>query len=227
MTRPPPGPSFAQFFPQAPKLRGDTQYDRSKSKPHVLESSPPQEGSADSHSAHTPHHPDAHESPPADIPSTVGSTSSHTSSVSSVISGSTRPTVSTVSSRLSSVVALNSKDSPSTPSHAKLDMPASSATDRVARPPSHDPSLNGYHNGSMSDGLTAGAYPPARDPSSSAKGTKCTHDPLLDRKNKKNVSRSAKPTYEEFGSVCIPIPSFPSGGASSWTELVANAWIER
>jgi histone-lysine N-methyltransferase SETD1 len=126
------------------------------------------------------------------------------------------------------VAPLTSKDSlsaSSTPSYAKLDMPASLATDRAARQPSHDSFANGY-NGSISDGPPAGR-PPARDPLRSVKGTKCTYDPLLDRKHNKSVSKSAKPIYEEFGLVRILYISTPKGGASSRTELMANAWIER
>ncbi|KAI9158789.1 Histone-lysine N-methyltransferase, H3 lysine-4 specific [Paramyrothecium foliicola] len=218
MTRPPPGPSFAQFFPQAPKLRADT-YARSDRERSKLKASDP-ESLREASTAHeadtnglgrrsqattfsdTPHLLDVNESPPADIPSTVGSASSHTSSASSVLSSSARPAASAPSSRLSSVVTpLTSKDSPSassTPAHAKLDMPTSLAADRVASQPSHETLLNGHNDATSGAPAKAGRIP-ARDPEPSVKGLKCTFDPLLDRKHNKNVSKSAKPVYKEFG----------------------------
>ena len=43
----------------------------------------------------------------------------------------------------------------------------------------------------------------ARDPSRSVKGTKCTYDPLLDRKLGSSEKKKAKPIYKEFGLVRI------------------------
>jgi histone-lysine N-methyltransferase SETD1 len=219
MTRPPPGPSFAQFFPQAPKLQARS--DRDRLKPKARGTDPLQDLSTaqaaseaeananaifrQSHTD-TPHLPDPNESPPADIPSTVESTSSHTSSASSVFSSSARQATGAPSSRLSSVVT--SKDSPSassTPAHAKLDMPSSLAAERAARQPTHDYSFTNGHNDPMSNDAAMAGRIPARDPHPSVKGLKCTHDPFIDRKHNKIVSKSAKPVYEEFGLVRITI----------------------
>ncbi|CAM1508505.1 Fc.00g053530.m01.CDS01 [Cosmosporella sp. VM-42] len=219
MTRP-PGASFAQFFPTAPKVKAQSRADRERPKngvngtesvPGIAVTSdsdvnsrsrpvPGQDGSL----ADTPQtHIDDNESPPADIPSTVGSSSSHSSTASSVFSSSARQAATAASSRppTSSVTPIASKDSPSyssTLAPTKPDMSASLTTDRAARQPPQNP-LATDRNGSISDGILAIDRIPARDPMPSVKGIKCTYDPLLDRVHNKNVSRNAKPTYKEFG----------------------------
>lgn len=236
MTRP-PGASFAQFFPTAPKVKAQAQSradrDRPKAGGSSTEALP--EFAAQSHSGvnglgsslpsqngtsvEVPQtHIDDHDSPPAaDIPNTVGSSSSH-STASSVFSSSARQAATAASTRLptSSVTPISSKDSPSYSSasaSAKPDMATSLTTDRIAGQPSHNSSTPD-HNGSISNGLPAIERIPARDPMPSVKGIKCTYDPLLDRVHNKNVSRNAKPTYMEFGLVRINMLS-PFGGASS------------
>jgi histone-lysine N-methyltransferase SETD1 len=42
---------------------------------------------------------------------------------------------------------------------------------------------------------------PARDPTRSVRGIKCTYDPSLDRKLPASDKRRAKPTFDEFGLV--------------------------
>lgn len=240
MTRP-PGASFAQFFPTAPKVKAQAQSraDRERPKSSVngidseslhsvpgnvgslhpdvngLTRSLPSQNASQLDVAQT--HIDDNDSPSADIPSTVGSSSSH-STTSSVFSASARQAVTAASSRLStsSLTPIASKDSPSystTTTFPKSDMSTLVTTDRASRQPSHN-SLVTDLNGSISDGLPAIERIPARDPMPSVKGLKCTYDPLLDRVHNKNVSRNAKPTYKEFGMV-RDNTYIPFGGASS------------
>ncbi|KIL91190.1 hypothetical protein FAVG1_05889 [Fusarium avenaceum] len=227
MTRP-LGASFAQFFPTAPKVKAQTQTradqirdcDRSKSGL----TSPSANGTLDSTSGSAaldpdanigqngivsasesiPPQPDDSESPFTDIPSTVDSASSYSSAASSIFSTTARHgvAVTTASSRLptSSLTPIASKDSPnfSASATAKPDMSTPHTADRAARQSSRNSPATG-HNGSTSNGLTSIERIPARDPLPSVKGLKCTYDPLLDRVHNKSVSKSAKPTYKEFG----------------------------
>ncbi|KAH6987317.1 histone H3 methyltransferase complex protein [Ilyonectria sp. MPI-CAGE-AT-0026] len=227
MTRP-PGASFAQFFPTAPKVkaqaqsRADRDRDRDRPKPASLnggsDSLPDTaaasdldvNGFAQSVPGHCgpladapPAHIDDNDSPLADIPSTVDSASSYGSAASSIFSSSARHAATAASSRLptSSLTPIASKDSPSrTPTSAptKPDMSASLSADRAARQPAHNSSAIG-RNGATSDRLPAIERVPARDPMPSVKGLKCTYDPPLDRVHNKSVSKNAKPTYKEFG----------------------------
>ncbi|WZH45123.1 Histone-lysine n H3 lysine-4 specific [Fusarium acuminatum] len=153
-----------------------------------------------------PPQPDDTESPFTDIPSTVDSASSYSSAASSIFSTTARHgvAVTTASSRLptSSLTPIASKDSPnfSASAIAKPDMSTPHTADRAARQSSRNSPATG-HNGSTSNGLTSIERIPARDPLPSIKGLKCTYDPLLDRVHNKSVSKSAKPTYKEFGRV--------------------------
>lgn len=237
MTRP-PGASFAQFFPTAPKVKAQAQSRADRERPkssingiepdsspgpvsvlhsdaNALTRSVPGQNGTQADVAQT--HIDDNESPSADIPSTVGSSSSH-STTSSVFSTSARQAGTAATSRLptSSLTPIASKDSPSYSSNttfAKSDMSSSLITDQASGQPSRN-SLATDHNGSISNGLSAIERIPARDPMPSVKGKKCTYDPLLDRVHNKNVSRNAKPTYKDFGLVRVNI-YIPSGGASS------------
>ncbi|KAH6892016.1 histone H3 methyltransferase complex protein [Thelonectria olida] len=228
MTRP-PGASFAQFFPTAPKVKAQAQSrperDRDRDRDHHKSASPhrasdsvlpavtlsntdvsgfakPGSGNGGSLSDAIPAHDDT-DSPLADIPSTVDSASSYSSAASSIFSSSARHAATAASSRLptSSLTPIASKDSPSnTPASAttKPDMAASLSADPAATSSSDNSSAIG-RNGAISNGLPTIKRIPARDPMPSVKGRKCIYDPLLDRKNNKSVSRSAKPTYQEFG----------------------------
>ncbi|KAK7397669.1 histone methyltransferase set1 [Neonectria punicea] len=147
MTRP-PGASFAQFFPTAPKVkaqaqsRADRDRDRDRPKTVALQAasnSLPLPGTAAASdldvngvaqpvSGHRGPPSDApfatvddNDSPLADIPSTVDSASSYSSAASSIFSSSARHAATAASSRLptSSLTPLASKDSPShTPASA-------------------------------------------------------------------------------------------------------------
>ena len=223
MTRPPSAPGFAQFFPTAPKVRAEAEGrgDREPSRPNIdgidtsrdlhTESDLRTNGTASSHgrtSSDVPHahiqtRVDENESPPGDIPGTVDSTSSHASTTSSVFSA--RPAATTATSRYptASSTPLPSKDSPSssvTAGPSKADMPPSASIDRASRQTSQAASTS-VDNNFTSDNLHTTEHVPARAPFPSVKGIKCTFDPLLERLRNKNVSRSAKPIYKEFGLV--------------------------
>lgn len=236
MTRP-PGASFAQFFPTAPKVKAQAQSradsDRPKTGATIADSLLPGTATASDSVANGSVRPlpgqngiptdvahsliDDNDSPAADIPSTVGSSSSHSTASSSVFSTSARQAATAASSRLptSSVTPVASKDSPSyssAPASTKLDMSASQTADRATPQPSQNP-LTTHRNGSLSIEPLPIERVPARDPMPSVKGIKCTYDPLLDRVHNKHVSRNAKPTYKEFGLVCVN--KSPCGGVSS------------
>jgi histone-lysine N-methyltransferase SETD1 len=226
MTRP-PGASFAEFFPTAPKVKAQaqTRADQVRDRDRFKTASTPASinGTIDSitgtavleadanigpngivsASDTMPAQPDDTESPFTDIPNTVDSASSYSSAASSIFSTSTRhgAAATTASSRLptSSLTPSAFKESPnSAPAAAKPDMSTYQTPDRAARQSSRNSPASGP-NVSISNGLTSNERIPARDPLPSAKGLKCTYDPLLDRVHNKSVSKSAKPTYKEFG----------------------------
>ncbi|KAF4968870.1 hypothetical protein FSARC_3805 [Fusarium sarcochroum] len=227
MTRP-PGASFAQFFPTAPKVKAQAQTradrDRDRDRSKTGSTSTSINGAPDSISAPAGLDADANagqnglvsasdtlpaqlddtESPFTDIPSTVDSASSYSSAASSIFSTSARhgAAATAASSRLptSSLTPIASKDSPnsSASAPAKPDMSTYLTADRAARQSSRNSPAAGP-NGSISNGLPPIERLPAREPMPSVKGLKCTYDPLLDRVHNKSVSRSAKPTYKEFG----------------------------
>lgn len=252
MTRPPSVPGFAQFFPTAPKVRAEAEgradRERSRSKPNGVDSSRDYPDLSDSQangivsshgriSSDAPHaqsqaRVDENESPPRDIPSTVDSASSYASAASSVFSA--RPGATSASSRYptASVTPLASKDSPSssiTTAPSKGEMPPSALSDRAARHTSQASAITTVRNGFPSDEFSA--VEPARDPVPSIKGLKCTFDPLLERLRNKGVSKTAKPTYKEFGMVRINNTLHPGLGRGGrhllCVELMANSWTGR
>ncbi|KAG6003870.1 histone methyltransferase set1 [Claviceps maximensis] len=220
MTRPPPGVSFAQFFPNAPKVRAEAAQGRTgreRSRQNSLAGDPEREPSSGVLDATTtglsrlsqsnissdgPHsQPDDHDAPLGDIPSTVDSTSSHTSSASSIFSSSRRQnTTSSLSHISTSTTPLAPRDSSSyspVPPYSKTDMPPSFTPDDGAGP-LHHMAVTQAHNG-ISLSTQHADRSPARDQFPSVKGKKCTYDPVLDRVRNKGVSKSAKPIYKEFG----------------------------
>ncbi|KAG8666432.1 histone methyltransferase set1 [Fusarium poae] len=219
MTRP-PGASFAEFFPTAPKVKAQAQTradqvrdrDRFKTASTTDSTTGTAVLEADANigpngivsaSDTMPTQPDDTESPFTDIPNTVDSASSYSSAASSIFSTSTRhgAAATTASSRLptSSLTPSAFKDSPNSALTAtKPDMSTHQTPDRAARQSSRNSPASGP-NVSISNGLPSNERIPARDPLPSVKGLKCTYDPLLDRVHNKSVSKSAKPTYKEFG----------------------------
>ena len=215
MTRPPPGASFAQFFPNAPKVKAEAQdradRERTKRKGEGVCGFAPASGHDDSQSltgrplngAGVPSHQPGDDSPVGEVSSAVGSASSHESSSSSLFSSATRLATSG-----------NPNLQPDTGSASRLTATSSTAmSQNVQIPPStrpthHDAAHNKTHTphkSSSSNNFSIAERVPARDPSPSVKGLKCTYDPLLDRLRNKGVSKGAKPIYKEFGLVCIRI----------------------
>lgn len=237
MTRPPHTPGFAQFFPTAPKVRAEAEVrgDRERPAPYrtngvdqtrdlAADSESQANGVASSHGRISSDAPqtqaqsrvDGKEPSPGDIPNTVDSTSSHTSTTSSVFSARAAATAASSRYPTASTTPLASKDSPlsfGSTGPSKSEMPSSALNDRAARQPSYT-SLAPSHNGFAPDGHPIIERVPARDPTLPAMGTKCTFDPLLERLRNKGVSRSAKPTYKDFGAVCTNIisPAYGRGG---------------
>ncbi|KAG6179836.1 hypothetical protein E4U36_005319 [Claviceps purpurea] len=220
MTRPPPGVSFAQFFPNAPRVRAEAAQGRAgreRSRRNSLAAETelePSSGLLDANTAGFARpsqstivsdgprsQSDDHDIPQGDIPSTVGSASSHTSSASSLFSSSRRQnTTSSLSHLSTSTTPLAPRDSSSYspgPPNAKTDMPPLPTSDHGTSQP-RDLTVTEIHNGTTLS-VRHTDRSPARDPSLSVKGTKCTYDPVLDRVRNKGVSKSAKPVYKEFG----------------------------
>lgn len=206
MTRPPPGVSFAQFFPNAPRVRAEAQSrtDRDKTR-HMIDEVATSRACGSIHEDIADCLPRAQtneasivsqlhgddDSAVSDMPSTVDSASSHASSSSSVFSS------------------------------AAIRFPTSNAP----RLPSHIPSISGPPSTTMTADLAAtgtrvqndiisSSRPTldelprverdaARDSGISVKGRKCTYDPILDRLRHKSVSKTSKVTYKEFGLVCF------------------------
>jgi histone-lysine N-methyltransferase SETD1 len=156
-----------------------------------------------SNAAHPPH--DDADSLIGDSLRAVGSASSHESS-SSVFSSSAMQQVSGPATKphSTSITPLTNIDSPSyrtsihatkasslTPLHAEkpngLVPNAGVTADGTSTPLSVLPSVTGRR--------------PARDPTRSVKGVKCTYDPFADRKLSTNDKKKAKPILKEFGLV--------------------------
>lgn len=217
MTRPPPGVSFAQFFPNAPKVRAEAQgrTDRDKTR-HINYDAEPSETNAVAQDVSvnaappphangavsaTQHHGDD-DSPIGDMPSTVESTSSHASSSSSLFSNAATRVPTSVSSRLSSHM-------PATSSPLHHFNPTASYLQAPMPPIADVPHTNSKTvNGGISASHPRPSDTPrieretARDAGPSVKGRKCIFDPILDRLRNKYASKSSKPVYKDFGVVC-------------------------
>ncbi|KJZ75531.1 Histone-lysine N-methyltransferase, H3 lysine-4 specific [Hirsutella minnesotensis 3608] len=227
MTRPQMGMSFAQAFPNAPRVRAEAQAqsqgrdsrDRpnrgisattSSSRDAAVPSVPasasdadgatdlsrPLGGSSQTDTAHI----DDHDSPPAEIPSTVASSSSLASSASSIFSNSMKTSAAAPRSHLSSSATPRaSRDSLS-------NSPAPAIKQDMAAPLSDDLPRQAVRNVRSADKVASvqGSLPsveraPPREPGPSVKGLKCTFDPILQRARDKSISKNAKPVYQEFG----------------------------
>lgn len=237
MTRPPPGVSFAQFFPNAPKFKTEVQgrADRERSKRGVQAVDTAQESAVvtdadtndlarpcqniSSTSDTTQPHADDNGSSPGDMPSTVGSASSHASSSSSLFSASALPVATATSSGPSmNATPFTSIDSPSSiHALAKSNMSTPSVVERAL-----DHTMPAGQR-LQQDGIPSIERPLARDPLLSVKGIKCTYDPLLDRLRKKNVNKNAKPVYKEFGLVCIITDYLRCRGGGGGASLFSSA----
>ncbi|PHH91030.1 hypothetical protein CDD83_1869 [Cordyceps sp. RAO-2017] len=205
MTRPPAGVSFAQFFPNAPRVRAEAQAqsqgraDRERSRRSIAPSSSSREASAatatsaaaapatalnaDAKSSlarpslDAPHsHLDDNESLPGEIPSTVGSASSHASSASSVFGSSMRTSATAPPSQLSTTAT------PRASRESRSRSPAAASRPDMPAYLASDLSrqarrdaLPADNSGSTSDKPSLAERVPARDPLPSVKGLKCTN----------------------------------------------------
>ncbi|KAF9881296.1 histone-lysine n-methyltransferase [Colletotrichum karsti] len=213
--------SFAQFFPAAPRAARDraTERERAKAKSQDVSSGSlidQKNGGASSGSltnaqaasgtdgilSDSSQQPiDGHESPLGDTLNAVGSASSYASTGSSVFSTSARQTATNGSSHIPTIsgTPLTSIESPSSGNVAlpKTTMENTQILDRDEAPASHNtPEIR--LNGSLQE-PSPYERTPARDPSRSAKGIKCTYDPFSDRNLSKQNKKSTKPIYKEFG----------------------------
>jgi histone-lysine N-methyltransferase SETD1 len=241
------GASFAQFFPSAPRAAKDKAKEREKVKTHIL-GSPSKRPLADNQSAQStfrvenvdfprfggesntpiidsaPPPAEDNESVQGDLLNGVGSASSHSSTISSVFSApAQQPNMSNFGStrNVSSLTPLTTSDS----SPSRITSPYQYKTDAQATN-----SIGFAINRSLPQNDVAQAQPETadqkpqeprvyvRDPSRGIKGTKCTYDPLLDRKLSSNEKKKAKPIYKEFG--LVRTHNIICWGASSYCENV-------
>ncbi|ATY66500.1 histone-lysine N-methyltransferase [Cordyceps militaris] len=214
MTRPPPGVSFAQFFPNAPKVRAEAQgrNDRDRTR-QITDDACSSTSSAVTHDTGLNAAsrsqvngggamPTRQDSPLGDIPSTVDSNSSHASSSSSVFSSAATRLPTPSASRVSHMPSVSS---PLHHSHSTTSL----AQDPI--PLKTERSLNG--SGSRShpapNDVMGIEREIAREPWPSVKGKRCTYDPILDRLRNRAVSKTAKPVFKEFGLDDTPTPQDP------------------
>ncbi|OIW29970.1 histone H3-K4 methyltransferase Set1 [Coniochaeta ligniaria NRRL 30616] len=253
MTRP-PGPGYKEFFPAATRAAKDRAMGREKAKTEPPGSRLPAPNSADlngratasgfdfrdegltsssqpllngsSDTAHPPN--DDADSLIGDAVQAVGSASSHESS-SSVFSSSAPQHVSGPATKphSTSITPLTNIDSPSYRNPAP-------PTKAQPLTPRHAEKPNGFvsNTGVTADGTStplpvlpsvAGRLP-ARDPTRSVKGIKCTYDPFADRKVSTTDKRKAKPTLEEFGlddedDAPPPDPRLAKGGKLNYINV--------
>lgn len=208
MTRPPPGVSFAQFFPNAPKVRAEAQgrsdRDRTKQITDDADSSAFNAAALDgtsetlsrsqvNGSGPMPTHQGDDDSPLGDMPSTVDSTSSHASSSSSVFSNAASRLPTSGALRLSSHIP--SVSSPLHHFNTAITVPQETTSLKTER--SVNDAVSRPH--AAHGGLPTIERDVARDPGPSVKGRKCTYDPILDRLRNKAVSKTARVSYKEFG----------------------------
>lgn len=224
------GASFAQFFPTAPRAAKDKAKEREKVKTQHL-GSPSIRPLADSQSTQStfrvenvgftrfggesntptidppPLQAEDNESLQGDLLNGVGSASSHSSTMSSVFSAPAQHTgMSTFGSNrnVSSLTPLTTTDSsPShiaSPHHYKTGAQTTNGSDAtVNRSLPHNDVVQAQNDIGVPNPTKPRVY--ARDPAIGVKGTKCTYDPLLDRKLSSNEKKKAKPIYKEFGLV--------------------------
>jgi histone-lysine N-methyltransferase SETD1 len=223
------GASFAQFFPSAPRAAKDKAKEREKVKSQVL-GSPSIKPVADapaaplqSRAGNVPaalaasesnitstdtavYQADDNESLQGDLLNGVGSASSHASTASSVFSApAPQSNMSTFGSsrNVSSLTPLTNIDSSpmrmSSPNQQKTGDPSSGlAAEKDAAQydaPHAEPAL--------ADHTPPPARIFARDPNRGIKGSICTYDPALDKYSTSSKKKSGKPTYKDFGLVCI------------------------
>ncbi|TQV99108.1 histone-lysine N-methyltransferase, H3 lysine-4 specific [Cordyceps javanica] len=216
MTRPPPGVSFAQFFPNAPKVRAEAQgrneRDRASQIAEDIDSSTfstitpdtdstPLSRSQVNGSGSMPTHQGDEDSTLGDMPSTVDSNSSHTSSSSSIFSNAaTRLPTSTTR-----IAHMPSVSSPLHHFNSATSFPEGLVSSRMER------IVNGAESRSHSAprSLPGIQQDVAREPGSSLKGRRCTYDPILERLRNRAVSKTSKPVYKEFGFESAPAPLDP------------------
>ncbi len=205
MTRPPPGASFAQFFPNAPKVKAEAQSradrERTRRKGDILGS--PSTATAPSYGdlnmassrpvngAATTHHHTGDDSPVGELSSAVGSASSHASSSSSVFS---------TAARLITSSASRFPPSSTAAAPASLMVPTAApqkthTTETAHHNPPQNPSHMSHPTTSTTSNLAIAERTPARNPAPSVKGLKCTYDPLLDRLRNKGVSKSGRKRF--------------------------------
>ncbi|KAK3359239.1 SET1-like protein [Lasiosphaeria hispida] len=225
MTRP-PGASFAQFFPAAPRAARDRAVERERARMKAQES--PSTRPVDTNGHRTPSsssasraderpdhgsglssksHPNgsvanAPHPPPDDIESLTGDTLTTVGSASS--RASTASSVFSATNQQNTMAAMRNSTTYLTPL-TTIDSPTSSHISAALPAKAHSttPHTADAPNGLIND--TLAALPsgtervPARDPNRSIKCIKCIYDPLVDTKISSAERRKAAPKFKEFG----------------------------
>ncbi|KAK0652226.1 SET1-like protein [Cercophora newfieldiana] len=225
MTRP-PGASFAQFFPAAPRAARDRAVERDRERLRAQES--PSTRAADTNGHRTPSrrspsrrdhdfcpgssltsksHPnglvaDAAPPPTDDTESLTGDTLNTVGSASSHASTSSS-SVFSASAQQNAMAAVRNSNTYLTPL-TTIDSPSSNnlatgPTKAQSTTPHHSDGPNGFIHDDPATLPSGIEQVPARDPHRSIKCIKCTYDPLLDLKIPSAERRKAKPLYKEFG----------------------------
>lgn len=138
----------------------------------------------------------------------VGSASSHESS-SSIFSATQQVPGPAAKPHSTSITPLTNIDSPSYKNPVPPSKAQSLTPHQAEKPNGVVSSYTGVTTNGTSPHLSvlpsiAGRLP-ARDPTRSVKGIKCTYDPFNDRKVPSSDKKKAKPTFKEFGLVCTHI----------------------
>lgn len=228
--------SFAQFFPAAPRVARDRAKERERARAKTqdligtsLGSHPTRNGAlgdmpnaargpaTDGTFLNGSHQADDHGSPSGDTLNTVASASSYASTGSSIFSTSQRHLIPNGASQVPSTTPLTTIESPSLLGHTNQpdSKPIhSQISDRDDFTSTRKGSVS-HLDGSSPHASSHTSRVPARDPTRSRKGIKCTYDPLLDRTLSKDKMRITKPTFQEFGAVRSPILYLYGGGGAS------------
>jgi [histone H3]-lysine4 N-trimethyltransferase SETD1 len=253
MTRP-PGASFAQFFPAAPRAARDRAVERDRERLKAQE--PPSAPVADTNCHRTPSrrspsrgdndfssgsgltsksHPnglvtDAAPPPTDDTESLTGDTLNTVGSASSHASTSSSSLFS-ASAQQNAMAAVRNSNTDLTPltsiDSPSANIPATGHTKAQSTTPLHSDGPNGFIHDN-SPGLPSGIERvPARDTHRSIKCIKCTYDPLLDLKIPSAERRKAKPQYKEFGLVCTLNNPTLRGGVVFAVKHLANTCLHR
>ncbi|KAI1377373.1 histone H3-K4 methyltransferase Set1 [Hypoxylon crocopeplum] len=227
-----PSAGYKEFFPNAPRAARDRanerERERSSRAPEAADNDPKiatpthRDGakydSSLSDAAHLPT--DDTESLQGDILNGVGSASSHASTASSVFTTFNSSAALNASSRASNsnLTPLTNVGSPTNSSHIQ---PAKQRTSAIRNTSSKSNTTNPpMATGPLSSLPGVTGRPPARDPNRTIKGTKCIHDPSIDKSLSSSERKTMKPKYKNIGLEDDVPPKDPRLSKGSWLDYI-------